>query len=194
MLAFLSYKAASFFAKKKYIPNEFIKVAAYGIEIILSTLIGILVIFAIGFVFGALLESLVFTICFVTIRQIVGGYHADTNFRCTLFLAVSYTIILLLYEGVQGIDNMPLIFFSSSFTLLTTVVFAPVENPNKIIEESQIPILKKASIIATLIFLAIAYILRHLELPIHMMVHLSLMFSSLLLVLGFLKNLFKTRV
>ena len=70
----------------------------YGIEITISSALNFFLVFLIGAVTRNILESIVFMIFFVPIRQITGGYHAKTYFRCNLYLCMVFVSILLLYR------------------------------------------------------------------------------------------------
>ena len=63
----------------------------YGIEITISSALNFFLVFLIGAVTRNILESIVFMIFFVPIRQITGGYHAKTYFRCNLYLCMMST-------------------------------------------------------------------------------------------------------
>lgn len=70
----------------------------YGIEITVSSLFGFALVFLIGLLFGNLLESLIFLMCFLPLRQFTGGYHAKTYFYCNLTFSLSFATVLLFYH------------------------------------------------------------------------------------------------
>lgn len=109
----------------------------YGIEITVSSLLGFAMVFLIGLLFGSLIESLVFLLCFVPLRQFTGGYHAKTYFLCNLTFSVLFTTVLVLYyltkeymttyAGILMIFSCCVMFFSE----------CPVENENKPLSEKK---------------------------------------------------------
>ena len=57
----------------------------YGIEVALSSLLNLAIIIIIGIISMHIIESLIFLIVFIFVRQVTGGYHADTYFKCNLY-------------------------------------------------------------------------------------------------------------
>lgn len=74
-----------------------LEVYIYGIEICLSSLIGIIAILIISFMIGRFFEGMLYIIMLFIIRSCTGGYHAQTYFKCNLiyifFLFVYYKIL-----------------------------------------------------------------------------------------------------
>lgn len=67
-----------------------------GIEICLSSLIGIIAILIISFMIGRFFEGMLYIITLFIIRSCTGGYHVQTYFKCNLiyiFLFVYYKIL-----------------------------------------------------------------------------------------------------
>ena len=187
MIASLSTKMASFLINKNYIPCEHKKIAIYGSEIVISTIINFASILLVSCLFGTAMEALIFTVCFVTIRQVVGGYHAKTSKGCIAFLVTSFTIIMIIYKVFTGIQNYCFFGLLTVANLIVIYIFAPVDNPNKKIEKSEVKKLKNFGLILAVAFSTASLLLYVLRCDYWLMIHLTLCFVSILLVKGYLK-------
>ena len=75
MIGKLSLKTAVFFSDNNIISSEDIEAYAYGLEILISTVINFMAAIFIAVLTG---EFLAFTVClaaFITLRLHAGGYH-----------------------------------------------------------------------------------------------------------------------
>ncbi len=161
MLHTLSQKIAVFlFDEKDSYPME---VYIYGIELVVSSLIGICIVLTAGILTGYLIESLIFMAGLSAIRFFSGGYHADTYLKCNTIYLISYVFAMLIYLFLL-LQNESVIFLISTVIFVTTCItltaFAPVENKNKEIEDSQKGKFKVISIVlfsAEFIIAAIFY-------------------------------------
>jgi len=118
----------------------------YGIEITISSVINLLLIFIIGILINRILYSLIFLIIFISLRQLTGGFHAKTYFRCNITMCCSFAVVV---AGTTLLQSLPLFIFILH-TLISIYIeykFCPVENVNKPIEEKNRPKFKIASII-----------------------------------------------
>lgn len=78
------------------------QVVRYGIEIILSSMLNLVLIILFGTIFWGLLEIVVFVLFFCPIRQYAGGYHAKTHLRCTLGFLLFYVMFKNSLYSVRG--------------------------------------------------------------------------------------------
>lgn len=86
---------------------------------------------------NCLLESLVYFMIFAVSRQICGGYHAKTYFKCnTLFAFTTFTVLLAYkfvpIELIEYLHYLIIVFWN-----LSVFIFAPVKNENKPISEEK---------------------------------------------------------
>lgn len=75
-----------------------LEVYIYGIEICLSSLIGIIAILIISFMIGRFFEGILYIIMLFIIRSCTGGYHAQTYFKCNLIYIFSYLCTIKFYN------------------------------------------------------------------------------------------------
>lgn len=122
-----------FLCRKNIIHSDELDVYQYGFEIVISTILGFLLTVIIGIVLHMFVLSLLYYAIFVFIRQMTGGYHAKTYFRCNLvftivsFLTLGITKLSLLSEQYSILNHA--LFLVAA--VLTILIYAPVENPNK---------------------------------------------------------------
>lgn len=67
----------------------------YGIEICIASIVNIMLILGIGILTNTLIDSILFLMVFVPIRQCTGGFHAETYFICNLTMAITYSVVVL---------------------------------------------------------------------------------------------------
>ena len=108
MIHLLSMSIADYLFHRKIITIDKYPVYQYGLEMIISTILGVVLILLCGVLTGSFLHSIIFYLLFVTLRMFTGGYHADTHFMCKLvlcgsFLTTNYICYLLSGEDTWGI-------------------------------------------------------------------------------------------
>lgn len=103
----------------------------YGIEITISSLLNVILIMGIGILFRSVIESIIFLVCFILIRQFTGGFHADTYLKCNCSFCISFIAVLIMYHITFDKIN---IWCSVAISVLCTaiVIFnCPIEHINK---------------------------------------------------------------
>lgn len=110
--------------------NEIIR---YGLQSIKSTFAMIIVLSFIGCIFHVFAQSIIFLICFMSLRKYAGGYHADTQGRCY----VISTIIFVTACGVMRYVQMDYDIFLvlQTLNLLLLLLLVPVDNKNRKLEQ-----------------------------------------------------------
>ena len=151
MITKISEQIASFILKNSNNSSkEFKDIYKYGTEIFISSFLNIFLILIIGIVSKTLIQSIVFLLCFVPLRQFTGGWHANTYLKCNLIFCISYILIVILSAWFYNIENIYLIFFMIIFGFIPILIFCPVENKNKKVKRKNK--LKFLSIVLYIIF------------------------------------------
>lgn len=131
-----------------------IEVYIYGLELIISSLIGESIVLILGFVLDRLIETIIFIILIKFIRIYSGGFHAKTYIVCNMVFIISYSVSLFVSRCLANITP-GIIFILMIVTILVTViamlVMAPIENVNKPIALEQRRVLKIKAVVAVLI-------------------------------------------
>ncbi len=105
MIAKLSRIIADFFVRQKVVPEEQREVYEYGFELSISSVIGILIVLAIGLVSRRFWESVVFYIVFCFTRLFTGGYHAPNHILCKVTFAGVLLAVLAADWLLKEIEN-----------------------------------------------------------------------------------------
>ena len=135
-----------------------IDVYVYGIELTLSSLVGMFVVLLMGLISGFLIESIIFMISLSIIRIYSGGYHARSYLKCNLVLVISYIFALLYYKyHLNNFIEQTYLIASLLFVFLiiTLIIFAPVRSESKSISKSESFKFKLISIVLSFIQLMI---------------------------------------
>jgi len=127
--------------------NEDNEIYAYGLELIISSFINIISVLIISAIMGKFVETIAFFLAFIPIRTYAGGYHAKTHLMCFTILMAVYTIVLVLIFFIpENISNIS-IMGSSVCSFAMVAFFAPIEDINKELTNTEKTRYKKISII-----------------------------------------------
>lgn len=150
MLHSLSVKVAHFLYAKKAIDNKYFDVYVYGVELIISSAIGLFLVFIISLLLNELLFGFVFYLCFVSLRYYTGGLHCNSYLRCNATFVFSYLMCLLFDYFLEVYTYLQwLLIPLGVVSFVVILLFAPIENVNKPIEDRD---RKKFKIISVIIF------------------------------------------
>lgn len=109
----------------------------FGIELVLISIFELIGVLALSFVFGRVLEALVFIMAFSSLRILAGGYHSKTVFRCFMTFALLMGMAIYL-TAVVNLTQSP--WFSVAVGLLAFIIFywkAPVAVASRPISETE---------------------------------------------------------
>lgn len=183
MIAELSRMIADFFIRQKVVPEEQREVYEYGLELSISSVMGILIVLAIGLVSNRLWESVVFYIVFCFTRLFTGGYHASNHLLCKITFVGALLAVLAADWLLKGIENYYW-FVLHFYSLIIVCQFAPIENPNKELTRRQKVRCKVISIAAMAVWLAVMFLFRVLDSELDHIVALTLFCVANLMLLG----------
>ena len=109
---------------------------SYGLELLIPKVILYVAILIVSLVTNTFLFSLAFVIMFMALRRYAGGFHCKTARTCLLF---SFLIYLLALFGYDFIHYIPQIAYglSSVFSAIMVLIFAPVEDVNRPLEDNE---------------------------------------------------------
>ncbi len=187
IIAKLSRIIADFFIRHKIVPEEQREVYEYGFELSISSLIGILIVLAIGFISGRFWESVVFYIVFCFTRLFTGGYHAPSHLLCKITFAGALLAVLVVDWLLTGIESYYW-FVLHFYSLIIVCQFAPIDNPNKELTERQKVRCKVISIVSMAVWLAVMFLFRVLDSELDHIVALTLFCVANLMLRGIYKG------
>lgn len=138
MISKISTLISNQLVKHKIISEDAQDVYKYGVEIIISSLIGFIIVVLVGIIFKALLQAMIFYVIFVALRSMTGGFHATTYLRCNIIFSLVSLFTILFSKAASEIQlsvEIITLFFLPAVAIFLWL--APVENPNKPIEEKK---------------------------------------------------------
>ena len=142
MITSISKKLASYLCRKNIIDKDKKEIYQYGYEVLISGLIGFAIVIILGILMNRFIESLLFLGVFVPVRQLTGGYHADSYLKCNIVFTVVFLVVMLVTEAMVS---------TISIIMLAVYEFAPMENPNKPLDENQNLLNRKSALIVSAI-------------------------------------------
>lgn len=138
MLEKLSKRIVGWQIKKGVLQQAECATYEYAYELLLNQMINILIAVGLVALYKAPDTVIVFLICYIPLRSYCGGYHADTNFACTVVSALMIAFVCFLTEAIAG--RRIEVFYPSVFLLSGYFVlrYVPVEDHNKPLDEAEI--------------------------------------------------------
>jgi len=139
-------KKVSFFIQNELnLSEERREVIAYGMETLVSALLGLLGIVLFGYLFGLLVPSLVISLTALAARVYTGGAHCSSMGRCTIA-----TIIIFMVLAYISTSLLPpsLILIAGGFitSMIFIVRYAPAEVKEKPLSDNHKKQLKKGAL------------------------------------------------
>lgn len=166
----------------------------YGIFMLLSQLMFILLTVAFGFVLNCVIESIVFYIAFQFIRRYAGGYHAKTEARCEIMSTLSIFACLAVIRLSKTYDFYILMLCLAIVAAILIAVFCPLDTPEKPLSEKEFKYFRKISwIILSVITIAVIISFCFRFNIIFAPCCMSLILESILLIAGKIKRIYQDK-
>lgn len=130
MINLLVTKFTKKLVKKKIINFKQYELCLLGFEMILTTTLQLGALLAFGMMIGHFLETVVFLICFSSLRAYAGGYHAPNVWICTFIMGLMMCIDFAVIDYLGIYKNYVTILFLNtvSFGLLLNYSIFPKVN------------------------------------------------------------------
>jgi accessory gene regulator B len=158
----MTQSAAVYLSKKliKYgvIAENQLQIYAYGLELVLSTIVNLISVLLLSLIFLDPLSGAFFLLAFIPLRTTAGGYHAKTHWGCGLVFIVAFTASLLLIHFIGAALLVKTIPFISIFSFFIVIWLSPVEAKNKPLTDKQRKQNRTRSIFIAAINLLLAFI------------------------------------
>ncbi len=157
----------------------------YSLQILMEKAISSIVIFFLAFIWNIVLETLLFLVCFSTIRKHTGGYHSK-NFSTCLLGSISIYIVYTKYIYLILAKNMHINLILLLFATFITLIIGAINHPNMDWNKKEYRDSKKISriivITETICIIGLFYLGMKKSYILYM--SFGLMLSAILLVLG----------
>lgn len=122
------------------------KLISFGMECALSEVSKVIIYFIVFLAFSLQEYFFVAMVVFYIARAFAGGYHSETYLQC---LITTFTIFLIIITFGRYVElNMLMKITLLAISLVLTMIFAPVDHPNKpILNKKRRFILKALSVL-----------------------------------------------
>lgn len=137
MLSKMALQLSGALAGRGIIDSEDIVVYSYGLELMLSTAVNILLVIIISLLLHQPLSWLFFLLPFIPLRITAGGYHAKTHLGCCLTFAGAYLILLLTGILTAGLVSPFILLGVSAACFVIVLLLSPVPSSNKPLDDQQ---------------------------------------------------------
>lgn len=186
MIDKLSNSVLGYLLNKEVIRNDNIvkEYYKYGIEITISSIISLLLIFVIGAGTNCIFESIVFLVFFIPIRQYTGGYHANTYFKCNLSMCIIFSSVIIIYKNLYCNMQEYSCLAVSILCSIVYIIFCPVENLKKPICPQKRKSYKVLGAMLGICYGIIAAILTALKYKTGLLIMLTLLAVTVLVIAG----------
>ena len=144
MIHNLAVRMAAVFVAHGESSSDDADIYAYACEKIVSTLVNVIIGMATAFLFGRLVEGIVFITGFAMLRKYTGGYHAKTHFNCILtfnIILACVMVLLLLFDGFQVGNIVAAVI--ANVSLIGIFALAPINQESKRLDKVSYTSLKK---------------------------------------------------
>ncbi len=130
MIDQISYRISRYMISHGALEEDYLSICKLGIEVILSTAITTAGILVIGHNMEMLWEAIMFCLCFTTIRNYSGGYHARTRVSCNILSWMEAFGVLWVVNEVSHIEPV-ILMMEIVVVMVVLLLLAPLENKNK---------------------------------------------------------------
>lgn len=131
MLSKLAKRLAGKMLSSGSITEDEQELYVYGLFMLLSSLMYLILACFLGAVLGCFVESLVFFVAFQFLRRYAGGYHAATETRCEILSALSITACLIGVRLSKVYDFQTVLLFLSLASAVCIFFLCPLDTPEK---------------------------------------------------------------
>lgn len=187
-----SKKIARSLASTNNLSAEKEEIITYAIELVALNILNLVVTLLVGFILGVFPETLVCVLTVMVFRQVAGGAHSNSPWRCLLITA-STLPLLAIAAKFSAMGGQVFITILSICTIiigfLSVNKFAPADTPEApCLSPERRKKMRRLSMLAMLTFSVIIGILSHPSLNYLLSIKLSIVFS--LLWISFILNPF----
>lgn len=131
-----------------------IEIYKFGIECFVLKVIHYFTYCIIALFCGCLYEFVFFIISYIALRKYAGGIHANTRIGCLVISNFILSGVLILGHKIE---KSVLLYILSVLSFLVIVLFAPVDNPNRILSNAERKRFKKIAILVCLLELVVSF-------------------------------------
>ena len=133
----------------------------YGIQQILLTFLNLVTVAIIGLLLGAFRNLLIFTIAYIPLRKMAGGFHAKTPIRCYVVSTAMFVFVALVPRWISiGAFETTILLLVFSVVI---IALAPVGSANKPLDDLEKKVYKKRAVVICAVEVIAALVFLHLS-------------------------------
>ena len=182
MISFLSSKLADLLIKNEIVSSEDREIYIYGFEIIISSFFGASSVLFLGIILRSVIESLVFLIIFIVIRQCCGGYHANSYIKCIISFVLVFVLVIIGQRLVLPYYSTFVLVIMSVVRMSVILNLAPIENSQKPLTDEIKSRNRRLAIIMVLIIISVSTLLYAVMPQISLIMMLTLLSICMLMI------------
>lgn len=133
------------------------EIIKYGLERGKVDILFFSFVMSVGIVLDIFWQGLIFWISFCLIRRYAGGYHADTQKKCSIISAIVVVLVFLCIKYWIMNFLISLLLQLSCFIVIT--MLSPVDNKNRVLDITERRKFRKKTIILSSVILVISLFL-----------------------------------
>ena len=134
MLTRIAERMADSLARNSIIDESEKELYVYAVYTLVSQVFPLILVMITGALMGKIMEGILFIIPFLCIRKFSGGFHAKHMHTCIFSSCIICTICIYLTGVIRYGIMITAAMVAASFSL---VLFSPVENENRKLEEDE---------------------------------------------------------
>lgn len=137
------------FQKNNIITSEQYEICRFGLQQGMMIILNIVSTIIIGFVLKAFWYAILFMILFVPLRSNAGGIHAKTTARCYWYSVIWMIAVLWVVKNAEF--NLYACIIPFSISSIIILIFSPIEDINKPLDDIERVVYRKRSFFLTLL-------------------------------------------
>lgn len=183
-------KLCKYLLLNEIIKEEDISLYEYGLYQLFFYILEYGCLLIIAIILDAFWIFLVFLFSIMIIRKNAGGIHSESHLICFVLTCLIFFIVLKTLKTAEPISIMKSICIPLIISIISIIILAPVETPNKELSSNEYKVYRKRTLIALLLNLSILTLSVIVnKLIIAEAISFSIIISSALVLLGKIKML-----
>lgn len=186
MFAKAAERLADALEESEIIKHDDRELYTYGFNQGMTILLNVVTTLVVGLVFHCAVQLVMYMVMYIPLRSNAGGYHAKTPLRCYAYSIVMLSVISQLIRYTA--DMLWLYVIICVVSSIVVLLLSPVEDKNKPLDELEVSVYRKRSVVILVIELAVWALLVLCIRRYEHIIPLALLTESVMLLAGYVKN------
>lgn len=137
MFKSLAHKLTNLLVKNNIIKEDEYEIYRYGFEMLVYFIVNISIALFIGIIFNRFIQTVIFLLCYSTVRQFSGGYHARNYTECTLTFVFICVITNLIDMNIDIRQYKYILIVICILNVFIITKLSPLEHRNKPLSDNE---------------------------------------------------------